>query len=54
MQSFEFRNIKLVDKESFSDDLNSTLLPLVAKSLYFSPSKFDFDYHFIQMVNSFF
>ena len=52
MQSFEFRNIKSVDKASFCEDLNSALLPLVTKFLY-SFSKIDFDYNFNRMVNSF-
>ena len=52
MQSFEFPNIKSVDKESFGKDLNSALLPLVTEFLY-SSSKVDFDYHFNRMVNSF-
>ena len=45
MQSFEFLNIKSVDKERFCEDLNSTLLPLVTEFLY-SFSIVDFDYHF--------
>ena len=52
MQSFEFWNIKSVDKASFCKDLNSALLPLVIALMYFS-SKVDFDYHFNRMVNSF-
>ena len=52
MQSFEFRNIKSVDKESYCKDLNSALLLLVTEFLY-SSSKVDFDYHFNRMVNSF-
>ena len=51
MQSFEFQNIKSVDKESYCKDLNSALFSLVTKFLY--SSKVDFDYHFNRMANSY-
>ena len=52
MQSFEFQNIKSVDKESICEDLNSAFLPLLTKFLYYF-SKVDFDDLFNRMVNSF-